>query len=190
MCLVVVCKSVLGKSIKIFRVSLRVVRTQTPARRSREAMGKHARLDAFARGQIVGLQQAGETRFEITRLVKKKDGKRPTLRTVDNVLRKKDKDPVWRGGDSRAGGRPPALSAGEVRQLVGLVFKERGKSVVTAAYCMKRLPFLRKVVDLREWQLTVRIASSVRIVGIAAAQLFSDRASTVLRIPCDHLCCF
>ena len=73
-------------------------------------MGTSARMDAFARGEIVGLRKAGTPRGEIRKLVKKKDGKRPSLRTVDNVLLKKKAKPSWRGGDSSAGGRPPALS--------------------------------------------------------------------------------
>ncbi len=108
-------------------------------------MGKYARLDAFTRGQIWGLRQAGKDRPQIRRLVKKKDGKHPTLRTVDNVLSKKKGDPSWHGENSSAGGRTPSLSAKEIRELTSLVFKERGKAVVTAPYCMKRLPFLRDV---------------------------------------------
>ena len=49
-------------------------------------MGKYGRLDAFTRGQIFGLRQGGAGRLEITRLVKKKDGKHPTVRTVDNIF--------------------------------------------------------------------------------------------------------
>ena len=108
-------------------------------------MGTSARLDAFARGEIVGLRKAGTPRGEIRKLVKKKDGKRPSLRTVDNVLLKKKAKPSWRGDDSSAGGRPPALSPAELKALTKLVFKERGKAVVTAPYCMKKLPLLRKV---------------------------------------------
>ena len=108
-------------------------------------MGKYGRLDAFTRGQIFGLRQGGAGRLEITRLVKKKDGKHPTVRTVDNILSKKEDDPSWHGEDSRAGGRPAALSKSDVGAVTRLVFRERGKAVVTAPYCMKRLPFLRKV---------------------------------------------
>jgi hypothetical protein len=106
-------------------------------------MGKYGRLDAFARGQILGLRQGGAGRLEITRLVKKKDGKHPTVRTVDNILSTKEADPSWHGEDSRAGGRPAALPKSDVGALTRLVFRERGKAVVTAPYCMKRLPFLQ-----------------------------------------------
>ena len=84
-------------------------------------MGKYGRLDAFTRGQIFGLRQGGAGRLEITRLVKKKDGKHPTVRTVDNILSKKEDDPSWHGEDSRAGGRPAALSKSEVCALTRLV---------------------------------------------------------------------
>ena len=48
-----------------------------------------SRLDAFARGQIHGLRQAGKPRSDITKLVEKRDGSHPTLRAVNAVLRKK-----------------------------------------------------------------------------------------------------
>ncbi|MCP4467554.1 MAG: hypothetical protein GY813_12490 [Halieaceae bacterium] len=111
-------------------------------------MGKStARLDAFTRGQIHGLRQAGKTRPDIQKLVKKKDGKRTTLRSIDRTLRKTREDPKWHGEDSRAGGRPPALTEDERRQLTDLVFQERGKAKVTVPYCSKRLPFLRRVTE-------------------------------------------
>ena len=47
-------------------------------------MGKYGRLDAFTRGQIFGLRQGGAGCLEITRLVKKEDGKHPAVRTVAN----------------------------------------------------------------------------------------------------------
>ena len=91
------------------------------------------------------LRKLGKKRPEICKLVVKKDGTHPTLRSVDKVLVKKAHKPDWRGEDSQAGGRPHELTKGERRQLVNLVFRERGKAVVTAPYCMKRLPFLRRV---------------------------------------------
>ena len=55
------------------------------------------------------------------------------MRAVDNVLLKKKTTPSWRGDDSRAGGRPPALSTAEVRELTKLVFEEWGKAVFRRA---------------------------------------------------------
>ncbi len=108
-------------------------------------MGTGARLDAFARGQIWGMRKAGAERKTIRKETKKKDGTRPTLRSVDAVLAKKKADPKWRGEDSSAGGRPRALTTAQSKELVDLVFAERGQAKVTVRYCRKRLPFLREV---------------------------------------------
>ena len=77
-----------------------------PSRTKRFAPMTFARLDSFTRGQIHGLRQGEMSREEIRNKVTKKDGKRPTLRTIDNVLGKMRNNPEWRGEDSRAGGRP------------------------------------------------------------------------------------
>ena len=109
------------------------------------AMTSMARLDLFTRGTIVGLRAAGVTRPDIVQRVRKKDGKRPTLRAVDGVLARHREEPAWRGEDSRAGGRPPLLTAKERKLLLNLVLAERGKAKVTVPYCRRRLPFLREV---------------------------------------------
>ena len=109
------------------------------------AMTSMARLDPFTRGTIVGSRAAGVTRDDIVQRVRKKDGKRPTLRAVDGVLARHREEPAWRGEDSRAGGRPPLLTAKERKLLLNLVLAERGKAKVTVPYCRRRLPFLRKV---------------------------------------------
>ena len=106
-----------------------------------------ARLDAWARAEICAFRRAGKTRPAIRKLVKKKDGSMVTLRSIDRTLAKKRKKPRWRGTDSSAGGRPPSLTKEQRKRLVKLVFAERGKAVVTAPYCRKRLPFLRKVCE-------------------------------------------
>ena len=102
-----------------------------------------ARLDAFTRGQIVGLRQEGATRASIVKRVKKLDGTRPSIRAVDAVLAKKAASPAWHGEDSSAGGRPRTLTTVQAKQLLKLAFDERGSAKVTASYCQKRLPFLR-----------------------------------------------
>ena len=75
----------------------------------------------------------------------KKDGSQPHIRAIDAIIAKKRVDPSWRGQDSAAVGRPRALAAALQRQLVKLVFKNRGRAVVTSAFCRKRLPSLRAV---------------------------------------------
>ena len=83
------------------------------ARAARTTMGKStARLDAFTRGQIHGLRQAGKTRPDIQKLVKKKDGKRTTLRSIDRTLRKTREDP--KGGQQRSDNLEKKESEGNV----------------------------------------------------------------------------
>ncbi len=82
---------------------------------------------------------------EIQKTVNKKDGNRPHIRAIDAVLAKKREAPDCRGQDSQAGGRPRALTDAQQRQLVALVFKNRGRAVVTTAFSKRRLRFLRKV---------------------------------------------
>ena len=102
-------------------------------------------MDAFARGGVAALAQRDVPVKEIAKLVRKKDGTRPSVEAVRVAARASHDDPLWRGEDSRAGGRPCELTDKEFKQLVKLVFAERGKAVVTAPYCQKRLPFLRQV---------------------------------------------
>ena len=102
-----------------------------------------ARLDAFARGQIWGLHCAGVPVWQIAAQVAKKDGALVSPRAVDKVISRKRRFPAWRGTDSSAGGRPPAITDAQKRELVRHVFRERGRAVVTVRYCKVRLPFLR-----------------------------------------------
>ena len=44
-----------------------------------------SRLSPLAKGRIVGLREAGVERRHIRKKVKKKDGKKLSLRTIDNV---------------------------------------------------------------------------------------------------------
>ena len=102
-------------------------------------------MDAFGRGTICALRAAGAKRTDIAKRVRKKDGKRPSLRAVDAVLAKHKVDPSWRGDDSRAGGRPLVLSQKQRQQLLELVVAERGKAKVAVPCCRRRLRFLREV---------------------------------------------
>ena len=92
-----------------------------------------ARLDAFARGKIIGLAEGGLTHDEILTRVTKTDGSPPTLRSVEATLARARDVPEWRGKDSTAGGRPRELSDAEQKQLVDLVFAERGRAKAWAS---------------------------------------------------------
>ena len=63
----------------------------------------------------------------------------------NGVVMKFAEDSAWRGKESSAGGRPLLLTKAEHAKLRALVFKERGRAVVTVPYCQRRLPFLREV---------------------------------------------
>ena len=102
-----------------------------------------ARMDAWARSAISTLAGEGRSRSYICTKVAKKDGTRPHIRAVDAVLAKVRANPAWRGEDSQAGGRPRALTDSQRKQLVALVFKMRGRAVVTSAFCKRYLKFLR-----------------------------------------------
>lgn len=102
-------------------------------------------MDSSTRAAICGMQAAGVTRPEIARRVRKKDGKRPTVRAVDAVLARHRAEPTWHGEGSRAGGRLPVLTEQERKQLLKLVSAERGKAKVTVPYHRRRLLVLRKI---------------------------------------------
>ena len=104
-----------------------------------------ARLDAFTRGVVWGMHLGKLPRNEMQKHLTKKDGTRPTLGCIDKVIGRKTADPDWRGEESRAGGRPSALSDNEKKMLVKLIFKHRGQAIVTVSYCRRKLTFLKKV---------------------------------------------
>jgi hypothetical protein len=106
-----------------------------------------ARLDAWARGVIWGMHLGQMKRQDMLAHVTKKDGAPLLLHTLDDVIAKTSADPQWRGEDSSAGGRPHELDKKERKQVVDLVFRERGRAKVTIAYCKKKLKFLRRVGD-------------------------------------------
>ena len=107
--------------------------------------GTGARLDAWARAQICTMHLLGKTPSEIVATVRKKDGSKPTVGSVNKVVARKRANPSWRGEDSSAGGRPCALTPLQQKRLVKLVFAMRGKAVVTVRFCKRRLTFLRRL---------------------------------------------
>ena len=110
-----------------------------------DASGSFARLDVFARGMIWGMHVATSPREDICKEIVKKDKSPPSIFAVDQVIAHMKVFPDWRGEDSKAGGRPGKLTAGQKKEVVGLVFRERGQAKVTISYCRKRLLFRRRV---------------------------------------------
>eukprot|EP00973_Karenia_brevis_P040273 5562885-Karenia_brevis.AAC.1 len=112
----------------------------------KKSIGKtRARLDVFSRGVVWGMHLAGAARAVIQKTVTKKDNTPPTLKSIDQIISHMKENPDWKGTDSSAGGRPKILTPEQQDELEKLVFAERGKAVVTASYCRKRLRFLRTV---------------------------------------------
>ena len=79
---------------------------------------------------------AGMERQGICKLVRKKDGTPVGCRAVDRVIAHKKQYPDWRGGDSRAGGRPPAISDAQKKELVDL-----NKQTAAAMAMQWRFPY-------------------------------------------------
>lgn len=109
-------------------------------------MSKFARLDPFARGQIIAFARAGWKIQQICQAVRKKDGKKPTSRAIKATLAKARANPKWRGQDDLkgAGGRPSSISPDLQKKITQLVFRERGSAAVTLKYCRKKIPALRR----------------------------------------------
>lgn len=106
-----------------------------------------ARLDTWTRGVIWGMHLAGMKREDMRDHVRKKDGSKLTLHTLDDVIKTKTDHPDWKGEDSSAGGRPKALTKAQEQQVVKLVFQCRGKDKVTIPYCKKVFKWLREIDD-------------------------------------------
>ena len=107
-----------------------------------------ARLSPLAKGRIIGLRQAGTRRHEIKKRVKKKDGKSPSLQTIDGVLERFEDDPEWDGCEDRtAGGRPRDLTVKQEAQIRKILIRDVGKHVVTATFVKRLMKEIRHVPD-------------------------------------------
>jgi transposase len=104
-----------------------------------------ARFDVWARSAICTMREMGAKVNVITKAVKKSDGTGACVRAIEKILARKAADPAWRGEDDEHSGRPQLLDEGQQKQILKLVFQERGRAVVTVSFCKKKLPFLRNV---------------------------------------------
>lgn len=102
-------------------------------------------FSVFARGEIVGMARVGTPPSTIVKLVRKTNKKRATVRAVQQTIAKRKADAEWEGERKPGSGRPPVLSKKLANKIVKLVFKMRGKEVVTRAYCKNQIPELRKI---------------------------------------------
>ena len=106
----------------------------------------HARLSAFGRGVVWGLQGAGWSTRAIMKVVRKTDGTAPTQQAVAGAIAsgKKKAARKWSCEEEHAGGRPLKTSRSLDKKIKNLVFRHRGKIVVTVAFIRKRI---RKAID-------------------------------------------
>ena len=79
------------------------------------------------------MRRANAPRSVIRDTMEKTDGTHQTLQAVDAVLANEKSDPDHRGENSRAGGRPRALTKAEAKLVVKLEFAERGKAPLRTA---------------------------------------------------------
>ena len=108
-------------------------------------MGKFARLDAFARGQIVPLCGEGVKPRDVVKKVKKTNGKPPTPRAVRDVVKAHKANPEWRGEHPGGPGRKRLIDDKLQKRIVALVFKQRGSAAVTIKYLKRIIPALRRI---------------------------------------------
>ena len=125
---------VLGSVLKEKIFSRGVVTIKLVSFASRVHMGQ---FDEFARGEIVGMARVGTSTADTRNAVRKANGKKPSIRAVQQVIAKKKSCPLWRGAREKGSGRPPAMSAAQQKDVVRLVFKYRGTEVVTRAFCQQ-----------------------------------------------------
>ena len=104
-------------------------------------------FDAFTRGRIVGLAEAGMKAPQIARLVKKTNNKHPKPDAVVKTVRKSKLIKGWDGRRAVGSGRRGSLSGAVKKKIVKLAFKHRGSNVVTVKFIKKMLPSTRKVCD-------------------------------------------
>ena len=106
----------------------------------------YARLSPLAKGRVIGLREAGTERQEIRKKVLKKDGKKPSIGTVDGILARFEEDPDWDGCEDRtAGGRPRLLTPEQEARIKNILLKDVGRYVVSATYVKRILKDLRTV---------------------------------------------
>ena len=115
----------------------------------KQAVKSHARFTPFLRGVIYGLFLAGWTHREIVDELVKSDGSEVSLGGVATAIKMAEAKGglLWDGlpASSSSAGRPRMTATALDKKIVRLVFKYRGKSVVTARFLRKMVPAARAV---------------------------------------------
>ena len=107
------------------------------------------KLSPFLRGVVYGMFLAGMSSYEIADEVVKTDGTHLTQQGARNIVQLAQKAGgfAWDGTSRKSGniGRPRATSAALDKAVLKLVFKHRGRAIVTVAYIQKVIKAARKV---------------------------------------------
>ena len=123
-----------------------------PGMAAKKAMGTPteavAHFTPFARGAIYGLHIAGWSLAEIAEEVPKADGSTACQQAVQaTIMTAKAQGGYLSSGESGAhsAGRPRATTNALDKQIQRIVFKHRGRAMVTSNFIRKVLPAARRV---------------------------------------------
>ncbi len=124
--------------------------TKAAAKSKRKTPGaSHARLSPYLRGVIYGMHLTGATLPEIEQKVRKPDGSRLSNGGAWGCVKLCEANGglKWDGDASAiaSSGRPRETTKAMDKALLKLVFKHRGRAIVTVAFAQKHLPAWRAV---------------------------------------------
>ena len=106
-------------------------------------------LTPFLRGVIYGLFLAGYTYQEIADEVEKPDGQHPCQQSIASVIKEAEANGGlrWDGTQSANAGRPRSSSSALDAKILRLVYRCRGKAVVTVKFVKKHIAEARRLGD-------------------------------------------
>ena len=144
----------------------------------KKAAKSHARYTPFLRGVIYGLFLAGYAHREIVDELVKTDGSEVSLGGVSSAIKTAESKGglLWDGqlSSSSSAGRPRMTAKALDKKIVRLVFKFRGKKIVTVKLIRKMVPAAR----------TVGLRTLRRRLGEAGLAWLRRRRKTI--VPLEH----
>ncbi len=117
-------------------------------KKTKKTVGTRVHFSPYLKGVIFGLFLAGTTYREIAEEVVKPDGTHPCQQSVASVVEKAEKlgGMLWDGqSDSSLAGCPRVTTDALDKRILRLVFKHRGRAVVTVKYIQQVIKAARKV---------------------------------------------
>lgn len=108
-----------------------------------------AHFSPFLRGVVYGLFLAGYTYQEIADEVTKTDGEHPCQQSVASIIETAQARGglQWDGEHAKGAGAPRVTSDDLDKKILRLVFRFRGRTVVTVKFIKKHIPAARKLSD-------------------------------------------